>query len=428
MRKWAFLFAAAAVVVIGCQGGGSGGATTGGTATTGGGDSTAVVNLPAAAGLIDVFYITGQGRAAPGSPTAVIRRVYFEDQFGVVEPLLLSERSIGLDAYTIQTVQVNVPMNVVNSRFFDTFTLEVLKILKDQGNGTFNEYGGQNNQPLFIDTFPLIMRVFPSRTTSLPVFLNDAMLDYDEVNLQVVWDRQVFELANFDPIEGKMVSFIGDYVEFDISQMGPTDRPNLSSGSPAARVYFSGDGQAVSSSGTTGVFEVLTPSGFIEGTFNGPVPPVNVSSYTLVQLDPRDLTGTAKITSLQGTFRNYQEVISSLGTFEFITFPTSQDDELQDLVVIERNGAGVITNMHFGQADLLAGTWLAWPIRNLDDGSVDNEISGTIHTFVNRDGATITVGSSDDADDVRSGRFTISADPDVPGSYPTSGRFIVFRR
>jgi hypothetical protein len=423
--------AAAAVVVIGCQGGGSGGvATTGATATTGG-DNTATANLTVPAGLINVFYITGQGRAA-GSPTAVIRRVYFEDEFDVVEPLIMPERQLGLDAYSVQTVEISAPITQVNSRFFDTFTLEVSKIRKEQAGGGYVEYGGASNQPILIDQFDLHMRVFPSRTTSLAVFLNDAMLDIDENAVPqpaLVWDRQLFIDTNFDPFEGKMLAFISDYVAFDISAMATGDRPVMSSGPFASKVYFSGDGQALSVSGSTGVFEVLIPSGHIDGTFNGPVPPANISSYTLTQIDPRDLLGVAKITSLQGTFRNYQEVLNNISRFEFITFPTSIDDEKQELVIIERNGGGAIIRMHFGEVDLLNGTFNAWPIANIDDASTDFEITGTVSGFVNRNGTPIGVASSDDADDVRAGTFTFDTpDPDLPASYATTGRFVVFRR
>src|SRR5688572_24002856 len=108
LRKWAFLWAAVAALVIGCSTGGGGG---GGTTTTGGGttgQSTAVPNIPNVPAMLSVFYLTGQGRAA-GSATAVIRRLFFTDQFGLVETILNPERYIGLDAYTSQSIDVSAP-------------------------------------------------------------------------------------------------------------------------------------------------------------------------------------------------------------------------------------------------------------------------------------------------------------------------------
>lgn len=434
MRKWALISAAALIVAIGCQGsrGGAGGTATGGTGGTAtGGQSRAVVTLPPTPGLINVAYITGQGRA-PGSPTAVIRRVFFSDDLNDdpndnpdfnVETKLNPERQIGLDAYSLQTIEVNAPIPADReSRAFATFTLEVSKLRVEDSNGGYREYPGQNGQPLLSEAFDLKMRAFRGRHTMLPVFLDDAMLNVDPITDTVVFDRAQFEAINYDPTLNKMVAFISDYVAFDISSLNPVDRPDMSSGSPAERVYFSGDSSAISSAGSSGPFEVLTPTGFIEGTFSGPTPPVNLGTYTLVQLDPRDLSGIAKITSLLGIYREYTSVIGSLGDFEVITFPTSDDDNLQDMVIIQRSGTTIV-NLYFGVVDFQAGTFSAWPIRNLDDASISNEITGSVGVFVDKNGASVGT----DWPKIRAGQYVFAPGPDLPPSFPTSGRFIVFR-
>lgn len=428
MRKWAFLCAAAAIVAIGCQGGGGGGTTTTGGTTTGG-DSTAFVTMPASPGLINVTYITGQGRA-PGSPIAVMRRVYFIDQFNDQpddDPLLNAETKLnpeiylGLDQYTLQTIGVNAVIPaVVENRKFDTFYLEVARLRVENGQGGYDDYDN-GGQPAVNEQFALQSTVLRGRQTTLPVFLDDSMLYYDG---NIVFNRSQFELINYDPDLQTMIAFIGDYMEFDVSLMAAVDRPTMSSGAPAGRVYFSGDNEAVSESGDSGVFEALTPTGYIEGSFNAPRPPIDTGTYTLVQADPRDLTGQAKITSLLGIWRDYKSVIGGLGTFEFFALPSSRDDSVQDLVMIHRNGGGQIDNLFFGVLDYAAGTWSAWPIANLDDGSIGNEITGTVSGYVDVNGGSI----GNEYPKIRAGRFTIDPGAGVPGNFPASGRFIVFRR
>jgi hypothetical protein len=386
--------------------------------------------MPANPASIDVTYLTGQGRAF-GSPTAVIRHVIFVDQFNdeptddpafSAETFLNPELQLGLDQYTAQTIAVPAAIPAsVETRFFDTFFLEVSKLRVENASGGFDEFEGSNGQGVVNEQFALKARAFRSRHTTVPIFLDDAMLNLNGSN-QVTFDRNQFETINYDPTSQQIIGFLSDYVAFDISAMATVDRPTMpSNATPAARAYFSGDGQAISSAGTSGPFDVLTPSGFIEGTF---LRSQAANTYTLVQLDPRDLTNTAKITAMLGIFRDYTSVFAQLGTFEFFTFPNSDDNNLQDLVMLQRNGAGAIVNFYYGLADLQAGTYMAWPIRNIDDGSVANQIDGTITNIVDMNGNS----ASGDIPTARAGQFTITPSVDVPAGFPASGRFVVFRR
>lgn len=422
------------MVAIGCQGGGNGGGGGGGGGGgSTGGDSTAFVSMPASPGLLNVSYITGQGRGrGPDSPSAIIRRVFFIDQLNddvnddpanAVETVLNPERAIGLDQYSIQTIGVDVPMpSGTESRMFDTFYLQVQRIRVENNGGGYDEFD-MNGAPAVDESMAMTATALRGRHTTIPVFLDDAMLNAPGGNIS--FDRALFEQVNYDPDENKIIAFLGDYLMFDISQMANPDRPIMSSGAPAARVFFSGDGQAISETTSGGAFEVLIPTGYLEGTFNDPAPPTNLGTYTLVQVDPRDLNGIAKITSLLGSWRGYNQVIGSLGAFEFIALPSSRDDGVQDIVMIQRNGAGKITNMFYGLVDYAAGILNAWPIRNLDDGVVTNEITGTVTDLVDKNGSPVGT----DYHKIREGRFAFDTpDADLPGTFPLTGRFIVFRR
>ena len=47
---------------------------------------------------------------------------------------------------------------------------------------------------------------------------------------------------------------------------------------------------------------------------------------------------------------------------------------------------------------------------------------------MDRNGGSVNVIGSANADDVRAGQYTITPSPDVPAGYSASGRFFVFRR
>ncbi|MBC8064790.1 MAG: hypothetical protein H7Y17_08170, partial [Chlorobia bacterium] len=289
---------------------------------------------------------------------------------------------------------------------------------------------------------------------------------------------QIWRDANLapNPVQGidTLNGFLSDYVMFDISGTPGGDRPLLSGGGQAGKVYFSGDFVALSSGGSSGTFEVLTTLGFVNGTF---APVVNLPSpggtkppfgtYSLLQADPRDddpsdndfpgLT-VAQITALEGTYYNLADVVGGLETFEMITFPRSQEREvldfnnnpilrelsIQDVVLIKRSG-NTITRMYFGEIDFgdTSGdpaTIKAYPIGQVDDGDAMNEIEGTVSGFKDVNGNAISLNSSDEAvralaiQKIGSGSFTLQAGTDLiyggplPADFPSSGRFLVFRR
>lgn len=427
MRKWPLLLAAAAVVVAGC--GGSGSSSTGGGGNTGG-TGRAAVNLPNNPALLQVAFLTGQGRA-PGDPVAEIRRIAFDDTLPEpfesddqyrVETILNPARFPGLEQFTYQTVNLNVRVpSVVDSRFFDTFTLEVNRLLIEDENGNAVS-PGQQSPPVVIEEFPAHVRVFQGRHTILPVFLDSASLYWDDFT-GVVFDRQLFEDVNLTLDDGVMLSFLSDYVAFDISSVA--DKPLMLTNIPATRVYFSGDGIALSTeAGGLRPFEVLGPISSIEGTW---APPTQITpdfgTYSLMTIDPRDLTQTAKITSLMGIFRPYNAVLRNLGSSEMITFPNSRESADQDMVIIARNASGQITDMYFGVVEFDTMTFSAFPIAQVDDGDASNEVSGTISNVVN-------VGGDDpdrEYSGIRSGTYTVT-NGSFPSGFASSGTFLVFRR
>lgn len=432
MNRWANLLACAVVVTaIGCAGAGNdpGG---GGGGGGGGGDSIASVNtaLFNQPGRVEATYNSGQGRAVD-SPTAVLRRLYIEDEIGLVETLLQSEVKIQLDGYTSQSMEVNPPMTgfsvPIASRKFGIFPLEVQAIEVEQFDGSFVRYQNTNGSPLLSELFPTRITAMPGRITSLQIFLDDATLNHDGSGVQ--FDRPRFEGINFDPTEGMIMGFLSDYVMFDITNVA--NKPEMSTGGFANRVYFSGDSIALSLDPAQGgsPFEVLTP---LLDPIEGLVTPPNAQfsapgQYTLRQIDPRDLSNIARITALQGIWRPYwdpnptQSLLLNVGAFEVITIPNSTDGAKQEIVMIERNGAGQIVNMHFGEVDFSAGTFAVWPIDQVDTGDGSNEVNGTVTDIVYRAGVP-----SPTYRDIREGRFAITSGS-VPAGYSASGRFVVLR-
>lgn len=396
-------------------------------------------------GRIEVTYNTGQGRA-PGSLTAVISRLNLVDELfpigdsrNNVDTLLNPERHLGLDAYTSQTISVGVPMSnlgfsgPVNGRLFESFPLDISRFLEEQFDGSFQVVNGAGGPASLLETFDTHLLALAGRTTSLQLFVDDAMITAPGIGID--FDRDLFEAINLvDDGTGNFVllGHIADYVVFDISSVG--SKPTMSNSISATRVWFSGDGIALSGPVGAGseYMEVLTPlPPPVEGVFNPPVPlpgGIGPGTYTLVQDDPIDLAGLAKITALRGTWRNYsdantaQSAFLNLGSYECFTFPQSLDQDKHDMVVVARNGAGTITNLYFGQMDFDSNSFAIWPISQVDDGDASNEINGSISGLLDRNG-----GSPSTNRHVRSGTFTITTAGPLPSGFAQTGRFIVYR-
>lgn len=391
-------------------------------------------------GLVTTTYISGQGRGAP-TISAVFRFLSYTPDPNTppgsrVESTLDPELLVGLDAYTINGASLNSStLAGGNARDFDTFVLNVQKIRVAAPGSVppFFEWTNPTNPniPILSEEFDLRMKTMNGRQTSVPIFLDDAMLNHDGQNVQ--FDRNLFEFANFDTTENRILSFFSDYVSFDLSNMSVGSRPNLISpegaGATADMVYFSGDSIALSAvvSGVR-VFEVLTPLGHIAGKWNPPVNsgPVQTpfGTYTLLEVDPRVLPvpNAARLVSLIGIWRPYNLMFVDLGDFEMFTVPNSEDRDDQDMVMIQRNGAGNIVNMYFGFVNLSSGQFSAFPIDQVDTGEVGNELVGVVNGLKNSAG-----GNAGSTADVRSGTFSFTTNP-LPGGFPATGRFVVMRK
>jgi hypothetical protein len=437
LRKWAFFIAAVATgAVIGCGGGGGGSSSNGNNptnSTSGTPGSNLTVNLDEEFGTIQFTYLTGQGRA-PGDLVAVVRSQSVQDQFGAVTTELSDPLSLPLEEFVLGQRNLNIPFTGQSVRLFETFKLEFSGFLEEDIDG--------NGDPVFNDrippeteTFPARIRVLPGRFTSLPVLLDGGMFSLE--GEQVVFDKEQFRLRNnivseTDPLR----TYFSDYVSFDLSAMPASERPVLSNGTTADRIFLSGDNYAI---GTNGRIEVLTLDSNepivgtfgLENTQGGRDTP---GTYNLTQVDPSDLSGIARITAAAGQWRSDTRSFSGMGAFEFILFPTSRDeapdatdpngiqpDRDQELALVQRNAAGQVTAFYFGYADLDAGTFTAYPIRNLVDAGVSGEVTGTLSGFTNANGSATA-----SFDLVRRGTFQFEG---APGNgIPASGTFVVFRK
>jgi hypothetical protein len=318
---------------------------------------------------------------------------------------------------------------------FERFNLDFTGFQQETVSGGVTTYVDVTPPPS--ESFDARIRVLPGRDSSLPIFLDDSM--FSESGGVVSFDRDQFELRNnIEGVGDPILTYFSDYVSFDISAMSSADRPLLSNGSAATRVFVSGDNYALGApGGTSNRFEVLTLDSIepivgtygLEGTIAGRSTP---GTYTLRQADPSDLTGIAQITAAAGVWRDSARTFTGFGTFEFILFPTSRlepssgagdnglrPDEDQELAIVQRNGAGQVTSFYFGYADLSTGEFFAYPIRNLVDASVTGEVTGILSNFRNANG-----GSTSSFDLVRSGSFTFTGGS---GGFPTSGTFTVYR-
>ncbi len=431
-----------AAILIGCGGGGGGKSTNVTTGTSGvpgatqPGDSVEMVNLPTPvqpSGRVNVAYLPLQGRGL-SDLTAIIRNIEFNlGAQSFIEPLGTPITFI-TNSNAVQQKSASIPVTNGNSQRFDTFMLNI-----DQMIDVSNQYSTPSDTP-YINEQPFAARltVFPSRESTLPVFLNDGMFNIIDANSDPSGSEQIqflpdaFIAQNGNPMNG----FISDFLTFDCSLMG-AKRAVMSNGVPANRAYFSGDRFAFSVSGPTGYFEMLTQDATHPkiGEFQDPsvINSVQTPGVWRTQVpDPTDPTHTAQITELFGIFRFMvdpavasRSLIINTGGFEVITMPKTADDDTQQILLIAFTGTKV-TNMYWGDAHLSSGTFVAFPLADLPSGSAVGAIQGTLSGFLDKNASHLTVATPDQAASVRYGRYSIQSQ--LPAGFSPSGRFVVFRR
>lgn len=442
MKNWVVLgLAVAALVGAGCGGDGDNGGGGGGGGTVEASVNTALFYsgpIPKP-GYLDITYNTGQGRGRGGlGPTANLKRVVLEDNaYGTgdarntVRTLLNPERVLGLDLYTSQSVPLNAPMDGfsinLNNRRFEEFALEIESVFF---NGS--SYNGSFGSSLFNEIFPFSATLLPGRTTSVQIFLNDAMFEEDGFG-GLNFLRSEFEDQNLNPDSLALEAHLADYLAFDISNVPYA--PLMTTSTQSTTLYMSGDAYGLSDTPQIGdtEFEVLVPEtpdpGSVLGICNlaPSFPPNSPNTYNLKVIDPRNLQNNSFITSLQGTWKWWhdpdnasQSPILNPGDFVFITFPQSTDISTQDCVLLGLSG-GVIVDCYFGEVDLSSNTFNAWPISEIVKGTTNDEIVGSIGNYVYRSGTGITT-----VRDIRSGDFSVTGGS-APATFPATGKFIVYR-
>lgn len=436
--KW-LLCAFAAVFVAGCGGSGDGRVP---PPPPGPDRSAPTIVLGNTAGLTTTF-ISGQGRRAPGSLIAVIQRIAYQNNVDDIIPVLdqstFPELKVELDAYSInsRTFSVSVPGDQ-GSRFMTQFPLEVFSLEQE------NDFGGtdlltQNPPALLAEPpFDIQLRMFPGRYSSVQVNLDDAILNWD--GFGVTFDRDLFIFRNYNEFTNTMTSFLSDQISFDLSAMPAEDRPLMTNGDPAEAVLYSGDAIAMSRGfGFDGSFELLDPVRVEQGIIRpGPIlgGVQAPGTYTLLELDPRDLEGLTKITALQGSWRSYKSVMTDFPVYSMVAMPNSGDDDRQTLLVWKHNPDGQITAMWQGtlRYTVAAGTppttgfFSLWPIGQIDDADAANEVKGFVSNLITRptyatvNGRRVVVGY-----DVLKGDYNVTeTNPLFP--FPLQGGFAVFRR
>lgn len=423
------------------------------------------MRLEARPGQIELSVLTGQGRAtfAPGDTQATLNVPDLQDSRGnVVTPPNPREIQLLLNGYQNQIFRINADVTrltepetgrPLNSRLFTNYALDINRVRRETFDGVF-ETTDIRNVPSA--GYNVTMRLFPGRYTTLPVFINDGMFaeasDPDLGTTFFNFEQAAFNQANGLDITSRITSSLSDYLSFDLRGLPSADRPKLLTGRDAFRVMFTGDNYALASglgmSGVSGA-DSAAPGEFnaikrndldptdetanlIEGRFSipGSVPIVPGApsgagvpgTYSLLQPDPTDPFLTARITSLQGIWREHFRMINNMPEVLAISFPSSRDDEDQDIVVfrqtITRDGTGTVTaaqvtSIYFGDLNLGSGAVRVWPIRNITSGSVAGQATASAVNFLDRNGV-----STISPQQTRSGTLTNVTIPGFPSSIP----------
>ena|GEM_PF-1652576 len=484
LKYWAYLaITSAAIAVIGCGGSGTksststtSGATGSGPGTTSGRAVSATVNIPNEnLGLVYVSFLTGSGRV-PGDLYMNMENVAIYDSYDKIQATRsdFSPLKLHLDAFTLQYAAIDVSTPGVNSYNFDQYIFNPYTFAIEQANnfvglnpgdtGVFNPDPAPNqaNFPGYAPlptNIPCRLTVFPGRDETLPVFLDDTMFSQSTATTYA-FNYPQFAAVNLQPTTDpttnqKLVGFLADYLQIDLSHMPVGSLPSLMvSGKTATHWYLSGDNYAMSddpNASTPGNFEQLTldPSNPLDGYVAQPgqgnvsqsgfggFPSLNFpGTYDLRQANPSDITGVSKITSLYGRWRSLPSLVNLQNTtFDIIVFPNSAEsytfNQPTDVIAIVHNGADPtqITNMYVGYAYYTGGSGSMtaaanlFPLKSFVTGSTTGIITYDLGSFTGVSGTPTNNEPS-----IRNGSFSLDAhSAKPPAGFANSGTFLVFR-
>lgn len=456
--------AACAAVVIGCGGGGGGGSrSTGGSNPTPG--SGMAVQLDQNYGIVQVQYLTGQGRA-PGDLYLQITRQTISNGDGVdiVNRDSIAPLNLRLDGYQTVAARLNVPFGITtagrpDARNFNTLTFDPSDVLTDDGTGRLSVAGSlPDNLPVALDAR---IRAFAGRTSVVQLRVSSQTFFVDPNTGGYTFDEAYFKDLNYSTDEtdpdgvGRVSSRFSDFVRFPLTYVPVELRPDLATSvdgdvlpNGAQYVYFSGDNVALSSAagGAGSTFQEVGPEfdqivvgKWSEGSAGG-----FLGTYDLRENNPGlPEGGPTSLISIYGNFRDYNTVLTGGGTFEIVMFPNSGDTytfegnagsgvrgRLGDIVAIVRNANNQITNMYYGGVDFGDKTFELFPIRGLGADPADPDIAnarltGTIGNLRDRTGGeTVNYAA------VRSFTYTFGSSVgsgDTQG-FLTTGNATVFRK
>jgi|GEM_PF-3951661 len=416
------------------------------------------VNLSGDYGRVEVTYLTGPGRAVGDLYAEITRQTISNgDGVDVINRDAIDPIRLPLDGYIQATARLNVPFTITSvgrpdSRNFSQLTFDPNRILVETATG-FSDAGTlPSNLPVVLDAR---IRAFAGRTATVPLYVSSTSLS--NVDGSFTFNADDFKSKNYsvsgtDPeAQNRVASRLSDFVRFPLANVSEDLRPQLRDGSgsvigQAGYVYFSGDNVALSSptGGSGSVFQEVgdnfddvvigkwasgTSSGF-QGTYD-----------LRDNLPPTPEGSPFSQIAVYGGYRDYNQVLSNIGTFEVLMLPNSGETytfegnagsgvrgRLGDIVAFVRNGNNQITNIYFGGVDLGARTFELFPISALGLDPADptvqaQRIEGTVNGYLDQNGQTTSNNAS-----IR--KFTYQFTSNVSGlsGFSTTGTATVFRK
>jgi hypothetical protein len=297
-------------------------------------------------GTMELDVLTGIGRST--GPAIDVSQVNFTKSSG---PALVSNfpsRRLQLSGYDYIALQAGAGMA---TQAFTGMSLRVDKFIGE------SEVQGPVNVLASVR-----VRSQKGRTTALRLLLDDSMIYSD--NGSIVVDQDLLAAANTDAYGGVLAGFYSDMVRFDIRSV--SERPMVN-GQPAQYVFVSGDligiandsGLEVYFSENRNLDTVASRSGSFSGGTSG--------TYLLNELDPNDPEHL--LTRLSGSWNDVSGVVSNIGTFAMLVFPSADPSASDQVIMFAKNGNGQVTDLYIGELNTSGGLFVAYPISELGSSS-----------------------------------------------------------
>ena len=379
--------------------------------------------MPFVQSQVKILYLSGLGRRLPGSQFAELANIRLKngelDQIPTDITGSVKGVNLKLDGFSTNTFAFNEP-TTGPSESYTSLSMFLNEIREEDFNGNLNPVF--SGPAILLPDMPIAAELRPGRTTTVQIYLNNGSLFYDDILDEVVFDQDAWDQDNLIDGATAVPGKFSDAVSFSLGGVGL--RPAMEAGGTADRVLMTGDSIGLGQGSVVdGSFDLYSPQFVESGSLNlpdllagNPTGQPLPGTYTVLEPNTTPFDPDAPdLPALQGTWYDFNDVVSNVGTDIMFIIPSSDGDNIHQVALVKRSSTGVIQALWIGRVELdgTTGTFTVWSVDQIDDNTENNPATGTL--------SNVTIEGTRIAD----GDWNVT---NTPTGFPfeTSGVFVVY--